>query len=413
MELERLRREREMELERIRAENEMKRQRIGEAGALARTAAEVQQRARQWLAETVGVDPIRGAVGEAGGVLRGGPTPSEAFRGDLFRTASAPIPTVSETASIPEIEQTIQALQGQQQLPVAPALGFARGGTIETNRGEDGVFRPIAPGVSAAMGTTKRAVLTGERNFDGDEEVVVLDTANPGRTEVIPLVSAAQTGGTYDVNTLKQALAPVYGSLGGFRDVPGTVRNDPRGYYQIWGGASGLGGLETARRLGYQPRLVADTRSGLGYWVDPSGAVRSIPYVPGRDIFKESGFRPQDVLFLDPNEIVQLGPQGAPLTEPPSLIEGPARPFSPRAMPLITPPEAGGLVLPDLPQLAGIWRFLGPQTQQDLASAYGVAGLGAGLSGNPIANALAQIERSVRAFTPHGTATRAAAGVLG
>src|SRR5207249_2076726 len=108
----------------------------------------------------------------------------------------------------------------------------AQGGTIDMQQGPDGMFAmaprqppqmpsqmsPQMPqvqaptdqsGLGVQQGTTKRAVLVGEQGSPPvapGTEVMILDTANPGHTEVVPLVSGAQVGGQFDVDTYRQTL---------------------------------------------------------------------------------------------------------------------------------------------------------------------------------------------------------------
>lgn len=437
----RLDREAQAELARIQEENAMKRARLGEAGSLARTAAEVQQRARQLIAELTGVDPIRGAIAAQGGVQRGA-TPAQAFTSQLQGIANAPIPQVSESAPIPEIEQTIQSLQDQQQLPTMPALGFAAGGTIDMAPTPSGRFAAVPPvsgmpdmgvgaeGVgpmpgdlpagalgmgpastmgaegepAAELGTTKRAILVGEKGgFTGDEEVIVLDTANPGRVEVIPLMTGAQTGGTFDPNTIRGALSSIYGSLG-FKGLPVAHNYGSAGGYNFESPLQGTS-LETSRRLGLNPRLIRDVSTGTVYFKNPQGVLQGIA---SADVFNQAGFRWEDVLNASPNELSQFGRLGTlaeGLTSPPGLIEGPVRPGTARSLPLVE--KSTGIPLPPPEMLSGVWRYLDPQTRQVLLSAYGASGLGAGPSGSPTENARLQLEEAFGRATPTGTQRRA------
>jgi hypothetical protein len=152
---------------------------------------------------------------------------------------------------------------------------------------------------------------------------------------------------------------------------------------------------------------------GHTFYIDAQGNRHFIPGGHEASAIRALGLKPEEVLMVAPGDIGEYGRELGALTSAPPIVEGGPRPFTPRAVPFVTPAEQGNILLPDLSQLAGIWRFLDPQSQSAIASAYGVAGLGGGNAGSPIANALAQIERSVKAFTPGGSATRAAAGVFG
>lgn len=399
-EQERARAAREAELERIREENALKRAKLGEAGALARTAAEVKQRAGQWLSETVGTDPFRAGVGGQGGLQRGA-TPAEYYRGQWQGIASQPIPQVDENSALPEIQKGIDTLQGMQQQPIMPTFGFAEGGQLSTQQG-DGSGQG---GVTGQAGSTKRGVLTGERNMDGDEEVVVMDAANPGVVEVIPLVSHAAQGGTFDTSVL----SPIYGSMG-FGSVPHVAR-DVGNSLRVGATPTREGTLHGSQvfgRLGYQPRLIRDSGKGSIFFRNPRGQLQPIA---SQDVFNRAGFRMEDVLNVESPQVPEFGSWGPDLTEPPPTVEQGAG-IRPRSIPLITPPEYGSVLLPDPTALAGIWKFLDPQTQIAVASAYGASGLGGG-GGSPVTNALEQIKMAIRTRTPVGTSTRAGSARLG
>jgi len=430
LELEKLRNQQALELERMQEESSMKRQRLSEAGSLAQTAATVQQRTRDLIAQLTGVDPVRAAVGMQGGLLGPGQTPAESFMSANRAFVNQPIPVPSEQSDIPSLEQTIGQLQGMQQGPQAPALGLATGGTIDMQQGPDGAYQmaqppmmgmagqqppmpeqPASPDQGIQPGTTKQAILVGEKGskIAPGTEVMVVDSANPGRTEIIPLVSTAQGGLTYDPGTIAKALSSVYGSLGF------GVGNVPRysgGYYSGGPNAQGWSPLGYAAHLGYRPRLIRTGsfgESGLDpsnpglfghtFWIDPSGGRHWIAGGENPDTLRTLGFRPEDVAMVAPSDVRQFaaGPQYSWATPP--QIEAPVRSYPTPATPLVSP--VGGFALPDPRMLAGIWRFLDPYTQEVLSSTYGVSGLGLG---SPDATRAA-IEQEVQAFTPHGTAS--------
>lgn len=394
IELERLRAARENELARIQEENANKRAKLNEAGALARTAAEVKQRAGEWLARTVGSDSFRAGTGAQGGVSRG-TTPAEYFRGQWQNIADQPIPTVDESAAIPEIQKQINTLQGMQQEPIMPTFGFAQGGQLTTGYS----------GVSGQSGSTKRGVLTGERNMDGDEEVVVMDAANPGRVEVIPLVSHAAQGGLFDVSSL----APVFGSLGFTGDMPSVGRDQSGFYSRPQQTRSGFAqGGDVVRRLGYGPRFLRRIDTGETYYRTPEGRLR---HITDPNLFGGQGLRWSDVLNVAGEELGNFGQLGEPMTGLPPAVEQGAG-IRPRSIPLVTTPEYGSVLLPDVSALAGIWKFLDPQTRTAVASAYGTAGLGGG-PGDPLANALNEINQAVRRGSVVGSYSGASGGRLG
>jgi len=447
LELERLQAQRAIQLEQMQEESAMKRQRLSEAGSLAQTAATVQQRTRDLIAQLTGVDPIRAAVRMQGGLGGVGASPAESFMASNRAFVNQPIPVPNENSTIPEIGQTIQQLQGMQSAPTAPYLGFAGGGTIDMQQGPDGAYQmaptaptmpigvggggggmlPLALGTAAPQGqqpdiqqgTTKRAVLIGEAGskIAPGTEVGIIDQSKPGAgiTEIIPLVSSAQGGGyygqTYDPATIAQALGPVYGSLG---FGAGNVPKYAGGYYQGGPNARGLSPLGYYIGSGYRPRLLREESFGQPgldpanpgvfghtYWLDPWGTRHWIAGGENLQHIRDLGFRPEDIAVVSPSDIRNFT-EGANYSWPtPPQIEAGARNYPTAATPLVTPPSAGGFALPDPRMLAGIWRFLDPYTQTVLTSAYGTAGLGLG---SPEATRAA-IEQEVNAFTPHGTAT--------
>jgi len=164
-----------------------------------------------------------------------------------------------------------------------------------------------------------------------------------------------------------------------------------------------IGGPGTAFNLGYRPRLIRNIETGAIGYVDAQGRQMGIGSMAD---FNRFGFQQSDVMNIAPGEGSLFGPPGGLLRERPQ-IEQSVRRYPTRATPLITPPEAGSIALPDPRMLAGIWRFLDPSTRNVLISAYGVAGLG-----TP-EQALREIEESTRFFTPTGTQTRAGSARFG
>ena len=191
----------------------------------------------------------------------------------------------------------------------------------------------------------------------------------------------------------------------GFGQVP-KREAAPIGYYfgsQPIGGRT-VGGAQVARSLGYQPRLIRDIGTDKIYFREPSGALR---WIPNPDLFMRSGFRGEDVFNVASSELPEFGPLGMQLNEPPPIVEGGVRRYPLRTTPLVTPPAAGNIALPDPRQIAGIWRFLDPSTRNALVSAYGVGGLG-----TP-EQSLQAIQEAVRFFSPVGTQQRAGTARLG
>lgn len=289
-------------------------------------------------------------------------------------------------------------LYGEQQGEPRRQEGFAGGGAfsppIDMQRGQDGVFAR-SPQQGVEFGTSKRAVLVGEGEWNGDEEVLIHDAAT-GDTEVIPLMGGAQSGVQFDTDTIRQALQRVYGDLGFQGNLP-TVTRSPLGFHlgrsRIGGQLTGSTGI--ARALGYRPRLIRESNTGAQYFVNDQGYLQKIA---SPEVFQQSGFNQADFLNVDTSELPGIGPMGALLTGPPPFIEGnPRRAFPTPATPLLTPPEAGEIPLPDPRMLAGIWRFLDPATKDVLVSAYDRAGLGV--------QAADVIGQTLAFFTPQGTQT--------
>jgi hypothetical protein len=370
--------QRTVELERIRQENAMREKYLSEAGALIRNFADAQTRTRDLMAQLTGKDPISAAILSRGGVRRGGLTPAEAFQAQNQAFVDAPLPQLNPNASTEELRGTIESVRARTA-PEAPPIGFAMGGMA----GPHGI----------SFGTQKRAVMLGEGMMNGDEEVGIIEPGL-GITEVIPLAGGAAEGANLDPSTIGQALGQVYGDLG-FSSAPKWTRGE-YGFSVSpdTGGAQGLG------RLGYRPRLVRDTGTGRTYYRDETGSLR---HIQGMEPFRQAGFRWEDVLNVAPQELGAFGPVGSAFTgvgtDP--VFQNTRRQFPVRAQPLVLPPEAGGFVLPDVRQLAGVWRFLAPSTRAVILDAYRNAGLGD--------QAQSTIEETIGFFTPRGTATRTGA----
>lgn len=371
------------ELERVREENALRRTKIGEAGLMARQAADIRLQAQNAINSLIGVDPVRSSIGQQGGVQRG-TTPAQQNISTLQGIVNTPVPSVDENASIPDLQATIDALnRGPQSIPTPTGIGFAQGGTIDFAGGMD---RPQYGGIQ--LGTSKRAVRLGEGTGTGEEIGIIDPSMGGGITEVIPLMGGAQEGIVPTADSIRQALSRVYGSLG-FSNLP-TRQGDAAGAYHL------TEGLNAARRLGYSPRLVGDVASGKVYYKNEQGQLQ---HIPNPESFNQAGFHWSDILNLAPGEISQLGPIGAQFSGVPA-IEGRSRPFSTMAQPLIEP--ATGLALPDPAQIAAIWRFLDPETKRVLTSAYGTSGLNE-----------ASIASRTAFATPVGSATRFAGARFG
>src|SRR5437667_3246638 len=209
-----------------------------------------------------------------------------------------------------------------------------------------------APGVQP--GTTKQAILVGEKGskIAPGTEVMVVDSANPGRTEIIPLVSTAQSGLTYDPGTIAKAFGSVYGSLG---FGAGNLPVYSRGTYSGGPNARGLSPLGYHIALGYRPRLFRSSsygESGLDpnnpsvfgqtYWLDPWNVRHWIPGGDNPDTIRGLGFRPEDVAALAPSDIRSFAEGAGYGWSTPPQIEAPVRNYPTMATPLVAPAAAGG-----------------------------------------------------------------------
>ncbi len=179
----------EAEQGRLSRENQLRQQAIGELGSMERTLMQVQQQARQYLAETTGRDPIRAALMMQGNVQRGR-TPTQAFRNQLRGVIGQQAPQVNLQGPLPQLLSAVGRTRraGQMPAPGPFAGGLAGGGTIEMKRGAGGAFSIIqdseTPDVS---GNTGVGVLLGER---APEVMEILDD----EIRVIPLVARGQGG---------------------------------------------------------------------------------------------------------------------------------------------------------------------------------------------------------------------------
>src|SRR3990167_8010989 len=142
-------------------------------------------------------------AGAFGPGLRG-TTPTQAFSAELGNYANAPLPSVPQNASLAQINQGIQQVQGLGAVPTGGGFGMAQGGSMGA-AGPD--FSP--PGYS---------VIVGEGALNGDEEVVT--RLNDGTVLVTPLKGGAATGATLPTPSGSfGGLSSLYSSLG-FSDIP-------------------------------------------------------------------------------------------------------------------------------------------------------------------------------------------------
>ena len=200
-------------------------------------------------------------------------------------------------------------------MPTPPTTGFAQGGTVTMG---DGAMLPrVVPG------TRKIATLVGEGEWNGDEEVQVVDP-DAGTVEIIPLSGGAQAGQTvsFDNTSLLPAINSLY-SAAGRRTPPTTERT-----------------YRNATGLGIRPTLVES--EGRTYMRDPyTGQYRWLS--PSQ--FAQINERDRSLrVTAQPGEVEGLGgyvpgalPQIAPL--PPA--------YGAYSQPIALPESLGGQMLPD------------------------------------------------------------------
>ncbi len=371
----------QLDLEALQQENARKDTFISEAGALTRQIASDKAEGKRLIASLQGVDPVRAAILARGGVQRY-TTPAQEFRSDLEGFVEQAVPTYNAGMSAAELEGVVGQLSGIATggVPETPTVGFAGGG--------------YAGGGGLQFGNQKRAVMLGEGTGTGTEVGIV--TPGMGITEVIPLAGGAEEGLT--ISSIAQALSPIYKRLGY------SGQNAPRAYRATADSPFHLkGGLAEARQLGYRPRLLRQADTGETFYFDPD--TNSLRSVGSEELFKQSGFRWQSVLNVDPSELAGFT-RGSTLTSPITEIEGgPNAPkYGTRAEPSLLSLEGQELALPTIGELAGnlagSWNNLDANTKRVIASAYGGAGEG------EIDAALAALEDEIAFFTPSGTAQR-------
>ena len=434
----------------LQREQEQNRQRetlLGYGVRLLEAEKVLRQKREEMLTGLVGVSPLRAAAAQSGVVPRG-QEPADALRSELRSLNAAPLPSLSASAPLPQLQQQVESLkQFPSALPTGGAYGGAGmggGGVIEMSRGEDGSYGMAggagameggggmmgggggmhqmpdgsmmpdaemrgamsgqAPQAGVQMGTQKRAYLVGEgaTQVEPGTEVVVVDSLT-GTTEVVPLGGGAAEGGTFNTS-IGTALAPVWDSLGfttppSYRTTPATL-SAPEGRGLIPRGFTG-GNLAGIQRLGVQPRLVRDASTGQVYYKNPAGALQA---VSPRN-FKMFGFNAADVINLSPAEIRTLGPlsrAGGGLTSVPIIEPGVAgRRFPQMTVPIIEP--STGYALPAPRTIASMIRNQPGPVKSALVEALTLSGLYTPES----------IEDELRFFTPSGTGTRAGAAIFG
>jgi hypothetical protein len=414
---------RQKELDAIRAENEKLLQARTDLRGIAETAAAIRERERTglrdlWteteniLGETLGKDVVRGAIRGQGGITRG-ETPMAGYRTGVRQVGAeaqsrlaelGPLAQPNLNADLAGTEAQIERYRGLAQPRELPSLaapgpftGMAEGGSM-------------GPGMMM-VGNQKRAIMLGEGEINGDEEIGIFDPEVGGITEIIPLAGGAAGGAKvgsydYDPSTVQQAFAPVWEHLGfttppSYRETP-TNRNWSQGRGLIPRGFAGVGGnLSGIQRLGVQPRLIRAAGTGQLYYRDELG----LRPISSRN-FERFGFSMEDVVNLNPAEIRSLGRvRGALTTAPPVIESGVSeRRFPPSAEPIYLregPSGLRGMAIPTPRTFASLARNLSASTRAVIASALGLVNY------SP-----EDIEEEMQFFTPGGTATRPRAALL-
>ncbi len=191
------------EQSRLDRENQQRAQAIQELGALNRQLIETKETARQSLVKLVGSDPLRAAAGLQGRIQRGR-TPTDVARTRLQTAADTPLPTISPTATLPELQAQIATTAPQANLPtVTPTLGLPGGGIIEMTRNKMGAFAitPDRPRPDLA-GNTGIGIIVGDGEHGegikaGTAELI--EFQDNGRVRVIPI--ATRGAGGLEVDT--------------------------------------------------------------------------------------------------------------------------------------------------------------------------------------------------------------------
>ena len=371
-------------LERLSRENAVRLQRIQNINSLAGEFAQMQQQARQLIAETLGKDPVRGAIMMAGGLQRG-TTPNQQFQTDLTSFANQSMPFGLKAANTrPNIPlDMLGRIEGRFRnrvmagIPQAPLYGLAEGGVIDPGMGGT-----VTPSMMNRRGVLVGEGENGEGIAAGTAEVLALGP--DGSVEVIPLAATAQTGiSPNQVTSIRQSLSPFFGEMG-FDRMPTAARSP--GYLPTlrFEGSHPLYATSMMQRLGIRPRLIQIGNDPNNFfYADQEGNLSAIaPEVA----FGAGGFRPHDAVRLQaPSDFSQLGQQTAPLglrftgqrmTSLPSLMETGGRTTRPSAV-TATPiyDEATGIVLPDPAQAAATFRGMDPMLQEMLLQTYERAGI--------------------------------------
>ena len=247
-----------------------------------------------------------------------GVTPTQALGNELTNFANAPLPQVSQNATLPQINQATQQVQQLGAPPVGGGFGMAQGGSMGP-QGPD--FSP--PGYS---------VIVGEGALNGDEEVVT--RLNDGTVLVTPLKGGAATGATLPTAPSSYAAIEDLYRPFGFTNFPKYHVDPSRG--GIAGGFSTRGTTpEQFSALGYQPTTVRNPTTGGVYFLDrASGSLR--PFSTAG--FNRLGFDYGNVMNATPGQWASLTQGLTPGSVVSTLPEiGPdTGSFGPSSVPLFT-----------------------------------------------------------------------------
>ncbi len=358
-------------------ENQQRLSLLSQGTRLASDAASLKQQATSLLAQTIGDKPLVAAALLQGRLPPTSGTPSQVFRSELEQTQQLQTPQLDFFGQpIPDLEAGLGQFQHEVEtgLPTR-GFGLGHGGTIDMERGGDGVFGA-------------KAVLVGDDpSGRGREAPEVLDFSSPGRIRVIPLRGSMAHGGEisllteeglprFDPNTLGQTFAPLFQELG-FASTPRLSPDTSTGLtvQQAAPGNLGAAGLlfgdvpntlQSLQGLGIQPSLVRNSATGEVFFRTPEGTLR--PLLGGFERFGlgAGGIDEQNVVNVDPASLAGA-PIGAPIRGPADLQGAQPQGISPLggALPAVRGlgADLGGFLAPNPSTIANLFRRL-PRTTQ-------------------------------------------------
>jgi len=387
--------------------NERAMQRVSHIFSLYGQMMDLKQQAGEWMAETLGRDPLRASVMMQGGMQRG-MTPNQEFRGEMQTFLDAPDPNMRPAfAPNPDLGQLgglQRDLLKRLELPQLPSFGMAEGGTIDMRKGTDGKYASL--GLDVGEGVLVGEGRHGEGIAMGTAEVIKRNA--DGTIDVIPLAGRAAEGArlTDDEQRrrqgVQQAFAPMMAGLG-FSSMPQANRGG--GYTPFMNPAQGYSPYSagtTMQRLGYDPRLFRQQGTDRYYYIDEFGQAHT---ADSRMLFNQSGFQPTDVVEAPLESLSamtggQIGWMNAgnlpALSAPPGELAGFTEGTVNRlGTPLTMQTGGGEMFLPDPAQIAEQYRGLDEGTQFQILQGYQMAGL-----------EMAQVLQRMDFFTPQGTAVQ-------